>query len=29
MIFGTPSGLDGEKRTTHNLVLQAGSGLTF
>jgi len=29
MIFGTPSGLDGEKRTTHNLVLQAGLGLTF
>lgn len=29
MIFGTPSGLNGSKRTTNNLVLQAGIGLTF
>lgn len=29
MIFGTPSGLNGEKRTTNNFVLQGGVGLTF
>ena len=29
MIFDTPSGLNGRKRTTHNLVLQAGFGVTF
>lgn len=29
MIFNTPSGTAGAKRTTHNLLLQAGLGLTF
>ncbi len=29
MLFNTPSGLNGTKRTSHNLVMQAGLGLTF
>jgi hypothetical protein len=29
MIFRTPSGLNGDKQATHDLVLQAGIGLTF
>lgn len=29
MIFDTPSGVNGERKTTHNLVMQAGIGLTF
>jgi hypothetical protein len=29
MIFATPSGTNGEKRTTNNFVLQGGVGLTF